>query len=281
VPDSIAPTRRAIRLQFGMQSILRTIVGIAIVLWLLDFWVRAPYRAEQQAAANLVHAGGKVLLVEDTQGWAPRYVGRSLFDTRIAAMVDLSHSRVTDADLVNLRSFDRVGQLNLSDTAITNAGLVHLRHVVAGRFIDLSRTGVTDIAPLFGPKALDHPSGLKLSGNQIDPGTFRSAFLRAGFSLQDLDLSETNATDQTLAEFPDGLPNLSRLDLSGTNVTDAGLADLHRLTGLTTLGLCRTKVTAEGVAGLKARWKGRSPLLITTGSGVTPIIDYAPFPEQK
>ena len=153
VPDSIAPTRRAFRLQFGMQSILRMIVGIAIVLWLLDFWVRVPYRAEQQAAANLVHAGGKVLLVEDTQGWAPRYLGSNLFDTRIAAMVDLSHSRVTDADLVNLRSFDRVGQLTLSDTAITNAGLVHLRHVVAGRFIDLSRTGVTAHCAVVRPKS--------------------------------------------------------------------------------------------------------------------------------
>ena len=96
--------------------------------------------------------------------------------------------------------------------------------------------------------------------------------------LQDLDLSETDASDQTLEEFHEGMLNLSKLDLSGTNVTDAGLDSLLRLEGLTTLGLSRTKVTPEGVARLKARWKGRVPLAITTGTARSPIITYAPFP---
>ena len=96
--------------------------------------------------------------------------------------------------------------------------------------------------------------------------------------MQDLDLSETDASDQTLAELPDGMVNLRRLDLSGTNVTDAGLDSLLRFEGLKALGLSRTKVTPEGVARLKAGWKGRVPLAITTGTARVPIITYAPFP---
>jgi hypothetical protein len=98
--------------------------------------------------------------------------------------------------------------------------------------------------------------------------------------LQDLDLSDTDASDQTLAELPDSMDSLSTLDLSGTNVTDAGLEQLRRLEGLTTLALDRTKVTPEGVARLNARWKGRGLLSITTGNSRSPIIIYATFPKQ-
>jgi hypothetical protein len=98
--------------------------------------------------------------------------------------------------------------------------------------------------------------------------------------MQELDLSDTDASDQTLAELPDAMPGLFRLDLSGTNVTDAGLESLLRLQKLTTLGLSRTKVTPEGIARLKARWKGLGPLSITTGNARSPIIIYAAFPKK-
>ncbi len=277
--DSIVPTPRTRRLRFGLRAGLGTIAAFAVLFALLDHWLRAPYRDEQQAAAALVQLGGKVLLTEDTQGWVRKYLGPNLFDLRVAAVVNLSHSRITDADLVHLRAFDHFGQLNLSDTEISNAGLEHLRHVVGGRFIDLSRTRITNVSRLFGNRSFDHPLGLKLSGNRIARGAFHFPEPRLMCPLQDLDLSETDASDQTLEELPKGLLNLSKLDLSGTNVTDAGLDSLLRLDGLTTLGLSRTKVTPEGVARLKARWKGRVPLAITTGTARSPIISYAPFPK--
>ncbi len=180
--------------------------------------------------------------------------------------------------MAHLRAFDHFGQIDLSDTEISDAGLEHLRHVVAGRFIDLSRTRVTDVSCLFAGRCLDHPLGLKLSGNRIARGAFRFPTPFWG-PLQHLDLSETDASDQTLAEFPNGMGSLSMLDLSGTNVTDACLDSLLGLEALTTLGLSRTKVTPDGVARLKARWKGPGPLSITTGSARAPIITYAPIPK--
>ena len=247
---------------------------------MLDYWLLAPYRNEQRAAAALVELGGKVLLVEHSQGWIRRYAGPDLFDTRVAAIVDLSHSRITDRDLVHLRAFHHSGQISLSDTEISNAGLEHLRDVAAGRFVDLSRTRITDVSSLFGKRRFDHPLGLKLSGNRIAPGAFHFPEPKLGCPLQELDLSETDASDQTLAELADAMPGLFKLDLSGTNVTDAGLERLLRFEGLTTLGLSRTKVTPEGVARLKARWKGIGPLSITTGNARSPIIIYAEFPKK-
>ena len=275
----IAPTPKTRRLRFSLRAGLGTIAVFAVLFAMLDYWLLAPYRGEQRAAAALVQLGGKVLLVEESQGWIRRYAGPDIFDTRVAAVIDLSHSRITDRDLVHLRAFHHFGQISLADTEISNAGLEHLRDVVAGRFVDLSRTRVTDVSSLFGNRRFDHPLGLKLSGNRIARGAFHFPEPKLGCPLQDLDLSDTDVSDQTLAELPDAMRSLFKLDLSGTNVTDAGLEHLLRLEGLTTLGLGRTKVTPEGVARLKARWKGPGPLSITTGNARSPIIIYATFPE--
>ena len=268
----VAVPRKSRRLRSGLRAGLGAIALVAVALALIDYVFRAPYRAEQRAASALVQLGGNVILVDDTQGWLRKCLGLDLFDMRVAAVIDLSHSRVTDADLVHLRAFDHFGALNLSDTEISNAGLEHLRPVVAYRFIDLSRTRITDTSSLFGNSALKQPSGLRLSGNRVANGAIFSG--RTWCPLQELDLSETDANDQTLKKFPEGLGNLSKLDLSGTNVTDAGLDSLMRLEGLTSLDLTGTKVTAEGVARLKARWKGRLPLKVATGTTRLPIMHY-------
>ena len=101
----------------------------------------------------------------------------------------------------------------------------------------------------------DQPSGLRLSGNQVADGAIFFTSQPTWCPLQELDLSETDANDQTLKKFPEGLVNLAKLDLSGTNVTDAGLDSLMQLDGLTSLDLTGTKVTAQEVASLQARWK--------------------------
>ncbi len=168
--NSIASAPTTNRLRFSLQSGLGTIAFFAVLFALLDYFLRAPYRDEQRAAAALVQLGGNVLLVDDSQGWVRRYAGPDLFDMRVAAIVDLSHSHITDRDLAHLRAFQHVGQINLSDTEISNAGLELLRDALAGRFVDLSRTRVTDVSCLFRYRGLDHPLGLKLSGNRIARG---------------------------------------------------------------------------------------------------------------
>jgi hypothetical protein len=256
------------RPRLSLRTALGAVAILAVTLALLDAWLLAPYRAEQHAAAALMQLGGKVVLVDAAlvdaaPRWLRGYVGEDLLTMRVAASIDLSHSRVTDADLVHLLAFRHFGQLNLSDTLVSDAGLVHLRRVVDGRFFDLSRTRVTDVSVLFSNKSWEHPLGLKLSGNRI---ARLFPFERQWCPLQVLDLSQTNADDGTLESLPDGLVNLSSLDLSGTDVSDRGLASLLRMEGLTRLDLTDTRVTAEGITRLKLRWRGTRPLTVLTGT---------------
>ncbi len=106
---------------------------------------------------------------------------------------------------------------------------------------------------------------MRLSGNRVAAGRIFPERLNVLCPLQELDLSETDADDATLAAFPTGLM-VRKLDLSGTQVTDAGLDSLSKLKNLTWLDLTGTKVTPQGVARLKARWKGGTPLVVSTGS---------------
>jgi uncharacterized protein YjbI with pentapeptide repeats len=263
--EEIVPRVKRRWFRFGIRTGLGTIAVLAVALALLDIRLRAPYRAEQQAAAALTRLGGNVLMVDTAPRWLRRYVGVGRLDMRVAATIDLSHSRVTDADLVHLQAFQHFGKLNLSDTEVSDAGLDRLREVVAYRFIDLSRTRVTTASRLFGNKSQCHPSGMKLSGNRLAPGTILFANPQ-WCPLQELDLSDTNLDDQMLESLPDGLVNLSSLDLSGTEVSDLRVLTLLRFEGLTKLDLRGTKVTAEGVTKLKAHWRGTRPLAVLTGS---------------
>lgn len=268
-----APTARQAkprRLRFGLRAGLVAIALVALVLALLDAWLRAPYRAERRAAVALTRLGGRIIMVDEAPTRLRDYISDDLLDMSVAAAVDLSHSRVKDTDLVQVQSFHHFGDLNLSDTRISNAGLEHLREAVASRFIDLSRTRVTDTSALFGNSSLTHPSGLKLAGNRVARGRI-FPFRRQWCPLQELDLSGSDADDRTLKSLPIGLVNLARLDLSGTAVTDDGLDALARLEGLTTLDLRGSKVTSAGVARLMAGWRGRSSLRVRTGALKGPV----------
>jgi hypothetical protein len=254
-------------LRFRMRTALGTIAILAVTFALLDFWLFAPYRAEDHAASALMRLGGKVVLVDNAPTWLRGYLGGDLLPANVAAIIDLSHSSVTDRDLVHLLAFQHFGVLDLSDTDVSDAGLVHLSKVAGGRFIDLSRTRVTDVSVLFSDKVQKHPSGLKLSGNRI---VRLFPFKREWCPLQDLDLSHTNVDDAMVESLPEGLVNLMSLDLSGTEVSDECLMSLLRLEGLTTLNLTDSRVTAEGVARLKSSWRGRGTLTVLSGTTKKP-----------
>jgi hypothetical protein len=259
---SSANKARPRRLRFGLGTALATIAVFAVAIALLNAWLLGPYQAEQHAAAALTRLGGKVVMVDTAPQWLRSYVGEDIVDMRVAAIVDLSHSQVTDSDLVYLPAFHHCGTINLSDTQVSNAGLIHLIDLARGRWLDLSRTRVTDVSVLFGNRG-GHPSGLKLSGNRIDRVEMPQ---RHWCPLQELDLSDTDADDRTLELLPDGINNLSNLDVSGTNVSDEGLLSLLRMEGLVKLNLMDTKVTPAGVARLKSRWRFSPPLTILTGT---------------
>jgi hypothetical protein len=252
------------RLRFGLGTALATIAIFAVAIAWLNAWLLGPFQAEQHAAAALTRLGGNVVMVDAAPQWLRSYVSEDIVDLRVAAIVDLSHSHVTDADLVYLPAFHHCGTINLSDTQVSNAGLIHLIDLAHGRWLDLSRTRVTDVSILFDNRSLGHPAGLKLSGNRIDRVEEPQ---RHWCPLHELDLSDTDADDRTLELLPDGINNLSNLDLSGTNVSDEGLLSLLRMEGLTKLNLMDTKVTPAGVARFKSRRGSSRPLLtILTGT---------------
>src|SRR5262245_5273933 len=93
------------RLRFGLRAGLGGVAACAVGLALLDAWLLAPYRAERRAAAALTRLGGRVFLVDAAPRWLRGYVGAGVLDMSVAAAVDLSRSRVTDADLAHLRAF--------------------------------------------------------------------------------------------------------------------------------------------------------------------------------
>jgi hypothetical protein len=250
------------RFQFGLGTVLVTVAVVAVIVALFNAWLLVPYRAEQHAAAALTQLGGKVVLVDSAPRRLRSYVGIDMFNIDVAAIADLSHSQVTDSDLVQLQAFRHCGLINLSDTQVSNAGLTYLSTMESGPALDLSRTRVTDISVLLGLGFWNRLSHLKLAGNRIARGEREDPRWTA---LLDLDLSDSDADDGTL-EALDGLVNLSSLDLSGTNVTDDGLLTLLRMEGLVKLNLTDTKVTPAGVARLKAPWRFSWPLTIITGT---------------
>ena len=256
------------RLQFGLGTVLVTVAVVAVTIAMFNAWLLAPYQAEHHAVAALRRKGGKFIMVDDAPKWLRSYVGKDIFNIEVASFVNLSHSRVTDSDLVYLLAFRHYGQINLSDTQISDAGLTYLIKLPGRIWLDLSRTRVTDLSVLLGGRFANQLASLKLSGNRIAGNRiapFEKVDLRWSL-LSDLDLCDSDADDGTLAELPDGLDNLINLDLSGTNVSDDGLLSLLRMLGLVKLDLRDTKVTATGVARLKSRWRYARPPTILTGT---------------
>jgi uncharacterized protein YjbI with pentapeptide repeats len=256
------------RLQFRLGTVLVTIAVVAVTIAQLNAWLFAPYQAEQQAALALRRLGGKVVMVDLAPRWLRSYVGKGIFNMEVATSADLSHTRVTDSDLVHLLAFRHCLVINLSDTQLGDGGLIHLSRMKGVRWLDLSRTRVSDASVLFGFGLMGHLSSLKIAGNRIAANRIAhiEGFKWRWSPLDDLDLSDTDADDATLEELPNALVNLRNLDLSGTNVSDDGLLALLRMRGLAKLNVMDTRVTTAGVARLKSLWRYARPLTILTGT---------------
>lgn len=252
---------RARRWRLGIRTGLGAVAIAALMLVGLDSWFVRPYRDEQKSAAALTRLGAKILMVDTASGWLRSYVSQETFDMRVAASVDLSRSKIQDDDLVHLLGFHHAGEVRLAETAITDRGLDRFPTIGRDRWLDLSQTRVTSVAPLFTRSSSNHPISIDLTGNHLARGPILAPE-RMWSPLQMLNLSQTDADDQTLAAFPAGLVNLYSLNLRGTRVTDAGLNALTRLEALKTVDLVGTQVTAAGITNLTSHWKGQSPLTV-------------------
>jgi Leucine Rich repeat len=129
--------------------------------------------------------------------------------------VDLSSTKVTDADLKDLTPLTQLQWLDLGETQVTDEGLEHLAALNQLRELNLNDTRVTD-------EGLEHLAALT--------------------QLWELDLSHTQVTDEGLKHL-DALTQLQWLNLNDTRVTDEGLKHLAALTGLQKLYLELTQVT--------------------------------------
>jgi hypothetical protein len=140
----------------------------------------------------------------------------------LVRLVDLSNTRVTEADLGRLTRFKNLQELYLRNVPVSNGMLKRLKEFKRLRSLELGATGVTNegLKEIAGLSELRH---LSLRGTKV-----------TGASLKDLV----------------GLKNLSTLDLSQTGVTDEGLKHLSELSGLRNLDVSGTEISAGGVRAL-------------------------------
>ena len=207
--------------------------GYAVRVWL---WQLVQYRqlheAEQKAADALTQRGLLVISEEpDKCVSSVNFCGKAAGADAIELLpalyrlqsLTLSHSKITDEQLVCVSHMPQLSSLVLAGTPIGDDGLLHLQ-------------GLRNLEAL-------HLSGTKVT----DAGLARLAALH---SLAILNLSDTQVTDQGLPQLLP-LKQLAHLLLIHDRITDAGLVQLEALPNLKRLSLEGTKVTAAGIARLK------------------------------
>ncbi len=141
--------------------------------------------AEKAAIAEIQKSGGQVMELAQN-------------DARLDVAFHLADGKITDEQLLPLKSLPQIAQLNLRGREITNAGLVNLKELKGLVRLHLEKTKITDDG-LQSLKGLENLEYLNLYGTQI--------------------------TDAGLKHL-EGLKKLRKLYLWQTQVTDAGVAGL-------------------------------------------------------
>jgi hypothetical protein len=219
---------------------LLTASAVAALYAALILWAHHHSQLPQQRA---------FALVEQRRGGVWSAGGRRWLG---ASGIWLNNSRVTDADLEQLRVFSSITSLEISGTRITDRGLVHLESFPFLRDLFVADTRVSDVglAHLSGLRRLTH---LSLERTRVKgPGLSHLAQLP---SLRWLSLCGTRLTDEDIAQLS-GMASLTALRLADTDVTDRGLERMKDLPQLGNLELRNCAVTDEGLLVLK-----RFPLL--------------------
>jgi hypothetical protein len=228
-------------------------------------------RADLQASPDIrkiySHAAGFSHFLMDAQGGLYREptltVFRAIYDGRdtagtlekllgtSSAELDrdyLAYLQVTDADLAQLASPERIRNLSLGRTKITDMGLTHLAACKNLDWLDLSGTKITDT----GLAVINDCSSLTqlfLEGTKISDESLK--LIGKLSKLEELDLSAVPISDEGLAHLA-SLRKLKILHLTNSPISDAGLARLKSLSSLESLETSGTKVTASGLTSLRS-----------------------------
>jgi hypothetical protein len=198
----VAPTAQVSE-QGGIIRLPRPLWLVLVVVVLVIVGVSLRFGLpiyRQQVAINAIQLlGAKIKTRRTIPEWVATFVGEkwsAAFDDVVD--VSLIGSRVTDADLVNLRCFPCLDALWLGTTPTTDAGLRHLRASASLRTLDASGTRITD------------------AGMQHIRGMAR---------LETLYIDDTQVTDVGLAEL-NGLISLRHLYYFRSHVSKKGIAAL-------------------------------------------------------
>ena len=106
-----------------------TVTGVLVAALVMGLAGRGPSAAEKVSAEG---APAEKAIAE-IQKLGGRVTG-----------LDLSSTKVTDAELVHIQGLSQLQTLNLGSTSITDAGLAHLAGLTELQVLDLSSTKVTD-----------------------------------------------------------------------------------------------------------------------------------------
>ncbi len=180
----------------------------------------------------------------DTAGAFEKVLGAS------TAEIDrdyLAYLQVTDSDLAQIPSPERIRNLSLGRTKVTDSGLAHLAACKNLDWLDLSGTKITDTG-LAAIKECSALTQLFLEGTKISDESLK--LIGKLSNLEELDLSAVPISDDSLAQLA-SLKKLKILHLTNSPISDAGLAHLKSLASLESLETSGTKVTAVGLQGLR------------------------------
>jgi hypothetical protein len=143
---------------------------------------------------------------------------------RVVVKVDLARGNITDADLVHVRLFSALQELDLHAPLISDAGLEHLQGLTNLRVLILNFTSISGPG-LVHLRGLTRLQELDLGSSHLQDGGLE--YLRSLTQLQTLNLKLTGVTDAGL-EHLRALPNLLHLDVRLTHVTDMGVKRLQQ-----------------------------------------------------
>lgn len=165
----------------------------------------------------------------------------------MAVDVDLSHSWITDADLVKIGRMRELERLDLSHTKVTDAGLQHLKDLRNVRELNLYYAEYISEDGLAFLKHWTKLEKLNLRGARITSKIFEH--LAALPNLRDLDLAFTEITDEGFDQLLE-LPKLEKLAIGGNRLTGECLNVLRQIPTLRDLDVSGTQRVDSGLWGL-------------------------------
>lgn len=217
---------------------------------------------------NVLHLCGPAVKDKTLERWA------SIPGARAARAVYLIDSGVTDAGLVLLKDFPRLGEVNLMRTGVTGEGLVHLKGksivtIQLGECKNVTNAAMDHLAAIPTLRAVHlHATAVTAEGIRKLAPLKKLWFLNVGGPETPLsdDVAEALGPlthlrlvgihgrgfgDAGVAKTPE-LPRLELLSVSGSSISDAGLKIIAGRKSIAEVAVHSDKVTQAGIDALVA-----------------------------